>query len=273
VSRFGDSPLASDSLYALGVTQEELGQTEQAGASYASFIERFPEHALVAEVTMRRGETLFAAKKFQEAEQLFKLAADLKGFALADHALLREAACWFELREYKQAADHYAALAKQFPKSSYLGTAQLWAGKSLFFADQYLAAREQLAAASAWAAANRDKQSSQDLATEAAHWSAQCLLKENQPEVALKVAEAGLAIEPATPYQVHLELDRADALYELPERRAEAAEQYARIAEQHAEHELAPQALYMAAFAALAQSESEVALQRADSLIKLYAQS
>jgi len=48
-----------------------------------------------------------------------------------------------------------------------------------------------------------------------------------------------------------LELDRADALYDLPDRRKDSIAAYAAVADKHPDDPAVPQALYMAGFAAL----------------------
>ena len=75
------------------------------------------------------------------------------------------------------------------------------------------------------------------------------------------------------PFTVHLRLDQADAIYEVPERRAESLDLYAKVVEDFPNHELAPQALYGAAFTALKLSRYEEALQSAERFLKTYATS
>ena len=81
---------------------------------------------------------------------------------------------------------------------------------------------------------------------------------------------AALFGEAATAFAVALRLDQADALYELEGRRAESIPLYAALAKGQPKHELAPQALYMAAFASLAQADYRAAQSYCDEFLKAY---
>ncbi len=102
VKQFPGDALLPDALYALGVAQDELGQAAAADATYQAWLEKFADQPLAAEVSLRRGETLVAQKKYGEAEKLFAAAAGRKGFALADVALLRQAAMLMERKDYSR---------------------------------------------------------------------------------------------------------------------------------------------------------------------------
>src|SRR5207244_57288 len=64
---------------------------------------------------------------------------------------------------------------------------------------------------------------------------------------------------------------RADALYDLPDRRRESVPLYAALAQQHPQDPLAAEALYMAAFASLGIGDYAAALAHADGFLKQYA--
>ncbi|HUY34358.1 MAG TPA: tetratricopeptide repeat protein [Pirellulales bacterium] len=260
--KYPKDPLLADVLYALGVAQEELGQSVAAGATYDTFLKQFGKQPLAAEVGMRRGETLFAQGQFAAAEKWFVAAAAKKGFAQADWATLRQAACLSELRKYDEAAVVYASLPERFPGSQYQAAAQLAHGRCAFLAGKFPAARAALAKVQAAGGAE---------AVEAAHWLARSWLKEGQPAEALKVIEAALPKADGTPHAVQLAFDRADALYEIPERRRESAPLYAALAQQHPQDPLAAEALYMAAFASMTTGDYQAALAHADGFLKQYA--
>ena len=261
---FPDSDLAAEALYALGVTQQELDQSDEARQTFARYLKRFPDAALVTEVALRLGETLFAAGEFDQAAQYFAKVADTEGFALADHALLRHAACLFEQGDYEHAAARYAQLPRRFPKSSHVAAARLSAGKSAYLAGKLPQARQHLEPL---------LRQRSDETIEAAHWIARSWLKEKQPANALAAAEAALTNGGTRPFALELQMDRADALYEIRDRRQEALSAYARIAAEHPKAEVAPQALYMASFTALAQGEHELAQRHAAAFLERYADS
>lgn len=251
----------AEALYNLGVVQEELGQQQQAGEQYDLFLKEFPDHALATEVGLRKGDTLLAAGKPAEAEKRFATAAQAKNFAAADYALLRQGAAQFEQKKYPEAAATYAALATKYEESSYVPTATLAAGNSFYLAGNYPEARKWL---------GRAVGMSSEIATEAAHWLSRAHLKEKQPAEALKVAEAAIPKAGKSPFAASLMLDKADALYELPNRQDEAKELYADVAKKYPESGAAPQAQYMAAFSALGSGDFAAAISQSSSFLKSY---
>lgn len=257
----GDA-LVPEALYALGVTQEELGQSAAAGTSYDAYLKQFPNQPHAAEVTLRRAETLFAQKQFEQAEKWFASAATRPGFKDADLAMFRQAAALYEQHKYPDAAALYASLPKKFPQSKHIAAAQLAAGKCDFLAGRFAQARETLSASLA---------AGGPAAAEAAHWLARCHLKEQQPAEALKVVDAALPQAGETPFAAQLSFDRADALYDQPPRRREAAAAYAEVAHKHAQDPLAAQALYMAALASLNVGDHAKALEYSGEFQKQFA--
>ena len=253
--------LAPDALYALGVCQQELNRHEQAGQTYATFLKRFPMHKLATEVGMRQGETFLSLKRYPEAEKLFAAAASTPNFAHADFALLQQGSSLSARGQYKQAAALYRSLIANFPQSKYLPTAQLESGKCAYLAGDFAGARTAL---------TKIANAEGTVGLEASHWIARTYLKENQPEPALKLVEPALAAAANSPFRVQLEMDRADIVFEIPERRTEAVGLYDAIATKYPQDAIAPQAAYMAAFAALGQSDYRQALRFAEKFLQAY---
>lgn len=253
--------LAPDATYALGVCQQELNRHEQAGQTFASFLKRFPMHKLATEVGMRQGETLLSMKRYPEAEKLFAAAASTPNFPHADFALLQQGSSLSARGQYKQAAAVYRTLMTSFPQSKYLATAQMESGKCAYLAGDYAGAR---------AALTKIANAEGVVGLEATHWIARTYLKENQAGPALKLVEAALPAAANSPFRVQLEMDRADIVYEIPERRAEAVGMYAEIAAKHPQDAVAPQAAYMAAFASLGKGEYRQALSFAEKFLQAY---
>jgi TolA-binding protein len=256
--------LVSEALYALGVTQEELGHAAAAGATYDAYLKQFASQPHATEVTLRRGETLFAQKQFDAAAKWFAAAAK-PDFKDADVAVFRQAAALYELHKYADAAALYASLPEKFPQSKHRQAARLAAGKCDYLAGRFEQARDALAKSLAEGGPT---------ATEAAHWLARSYLKEQKPDEALKVIESALP-QAAAPNQsafgVQLAFDRADALYDQPARRRDAVSAYGELAQKHPQDALAPQALYMAAFASLNLGDGAAALGFCDQFLKQYA--
>lgn len=240
VTAYPKHALAADALYALGVAQEELALTAPAEATYQKFLAQFAQHRFAPEVQMRQGELLMAQGKYAEAQRQFAAAAAAVDFALADAALMRQAAAEYEQQQYAAAAASYRRLAQEFPQSKQRTPALLAAGQCLFLAGEFRAARDTLESI--------DPKTPAGL--EAAHWIAQSWLKQRRPTDALDVAEEALALAAGRPERVPLELDRAEALAQIPQQREAALEAYAALAAEHPQHALAPQARYLAAFTA-----------------------
>lgn len=255
--------LAPEATYAVGVAREELGEMEAAGKVYEAFLSRYPQHRLAAEVELRRAETLLATGQAAEAAQRFASAAGRPNFALADLALVRQADALLQLKRYAEAAQVYAAMAQKFPQSKYLARAVLAAGKSFYLAGDYPQARKLLETVPGGELKDR---------LEAGHWIARCLLKEHRPQEALARIEPLLAQAGNTPLAAPLLLDQADAVYELPGRRAEAVGLYAALAAKYPQDPTAPQALYLAAFVALEMGDVQSAARHAQQFLKSYGQ-
>ena len=264
VQKYPDHALLVDALYALGVAQEETGDPQGAGTTYDAFLKKFPDNALATEVGMRRGETLFAAGQYDAAAKRFAAAAGTQGFTLGDHATFRQAAALAQLKQYDQAAALYGSMAAKFPKSKYLAPADLAGGKCYYLAGKYDESRGLL---------GKVLPGGGDAAAEAAHWIARGLLKQRKGADALATVEKALPTGGAGPWGVQLLMDQADAVYEIPDRRKESVALYASLAGKYPKDALAPQALYMAGFAALGQGDYQAALTHAAAFLAQYAQS
>lgn len=262
VANYTSHKYYADALYALGVAQEEQGQFQDAATTYDAFLQKFPKSPLAVEVGMRRGEAFFAAGQYDEAAKRFAAAAAAPGFAHADHAILRQADALSELKQYADAAALYASMPTKFPQSPHLSRALLAGGKNYYLAGNRAEARKLL---------EQVLPAGGPSAVEAAHWIAQSLLKEHQPALALAVIDKAIPQLGQAPYAAQLLMDRADSLYDLPERRKESSEAYAAVAAKYPSDRLAPQALYMAGFAALEQRAYDVALKHANAFLAAHA--
>ncbi len=258
VQAYPDHKLTPDVLYALGVTQEELGKQAEAGKTYDQFLAKYRNHALAGEVFVRRGGTLVALDQAKDAIGYFAEAAAVKGFAMADLATFRQAEAFAKTRQYVRAGDLYASIRSKFPKSEHATDATLAAGKCYYLADRFdqaLVTLSDLLAAGG------------DAAAEAAHWTSRSLLRLGKPPEALQVAERGAAAAKDSSFAPALLMDQADALYEIPDRKAESVARYAALAAKYPKNESAPQALYMAAFAALELGRNDDAWKHASAFV------
>lgn len=261
---FPNDRLLPDALYALGATQQELGQFQAAGATYDRFLAVARGHARAIEVMMRRGETLFEMRQYEMAVPWFAKAADNKGFNLADHARMRQAACLVQLKRFAQAAEIYASIAREFPASSRIEEANLAAGKCYYQAGDWARSLEILSKVIA---------AQGPLFPEATHWAARSLLEQRKPAEAMALLEKTLAKAGGSDSEPDLRLDLADAAYEIPKLRDMAVTLYADVVRDFPQDEVADYALYMAAFAAQGQGDYKAALAYAEQFLKSYPKS
>jgi TolA-binding protein len=260
---FPKSKRRADGLYALGVAQEELGRLVDAGRTYDLFLAEFAKSDLASEVKMRKAEVLLAQGEARAAERLFGEVAAIKGFAAADHALYQRAYCLAKLGQDADAAAAYGRLADDFPQSSYAAEATIAAGRLYYKLEKWDEAKARLEQAIDRHNAN---------SPEAAHWLCRLLIRNGQAGEAAELAATHAGGSGESPYLISLKLDRADALYEMADRREEALAEYARFAAEHPRHELAPQALYNAAYTAQELKRYEEALHHAARFLAGYPQ-
>jgi TolA-binding protein len=260
VDNYPHHELAPTAMYDLGVAQQELEQQESAGKTFDTFVETFPANPLVPEVHLRRGENFFSTSQYDAAARHFAAAAAAPGFNLADRAMARQAVALAKSKQFAAAAAVYDALPAKFPRSKYLAMAGLSGGKCYFQAGQFAKAQALLERALGDA----------ELAPEATHWLARSLLKQNRPAEALAAVEKILAKSDAKPMRVQFLMDRADALYDLPQRRGEAIAAYAALAAKYPRDPQAPQAAHMAGLAALARGDYAAARNYAQDFLRRY---
>lgn len=243
LDKHADSPLRADAIYALGATLESLGKFAEADRLYDEYLAKFADREPAREVQMRKAETVMRLGNYEDAANRFAAVSQLPGFALADHALFRQAFCLSKLNQYEPAGQLFAQLVEKYPKSSYVGEATMAAARSFYRA-------EQMEPAEAWLVRASQVPESTNL-PEIAHWRARIRLKRQQPQEALKIAQGGLAAAPDSSYAPSLKLDAADAQYEIPDQRGAAVDAYLKLVEQHPDAPIAAQALYNAAYGAL----------------------
>jgi TolA-binding protein len=280
VERYPNHPLRARTLYGLGVAQQESGKPAEAAKSFERFLSEFSPtpplppgegrgegaSLLAADTHLRYGETLVALGRTADAEPHFAAAAAAKGFADADEAMERQAACRFEAEDYTAAAKLYAELTTRFADSPLVSESTVAAGKCYYLSGDFSQAARWL---------RRGRQLAGDdpkLSAEAAHWLVQALMHDGQAAAAFETAEQAINAIPQPPPEmlVQLRLDRADALYELDDRRADSVAAYADIAREFSNDPLAPQAAYMAAYAAVEIGDPKSALAYATAFRKAY---
>ena len=254
VDKHPDSPILSNGMYALGVTREELGKFEEAGEVYVLFQQKFKDHKLFNEVRMRQAETILQLGKTEEARALFAEVAALDNFDRVDNAVFRQAYCTALLGKFEEAANLFKKVVDDFPESQYAVEAKMASARAFYRASKFDVANELF---------ETIKDSTSPFAAEAAHWQAVLRLKDGDPAGALKIIDAALPKAETSPFLVNLKFDRADAFYEMPERKRQSIAMYEAIFDEYANHALSSQSLYNAAYGAMELKQYEEGLRLA----------
>ena len=255
--------MAPDTRYALGIVQEQLKQTDKAAATYAEFARLYPKHELLTEVDYRQGEILFTAGKFEQAMPIFARVSKVKEFKMADVAMLRHARCLYEDEKYDEAGKLYWTMTQQHRDSKHFDAAVLAGGKCFYLIGKYAQARSGL---------ERVARRNVPEAAEATQWVARTYIKEKKPLAAVELLDKALARYARSPQLPYLILARIDALYDVATDKSPTVAQYAKFSEDYPRHELASQALYMAALTALDTEQHDKAKQHSTTFLVRYPQ-
>ena len=243
---------SADAMYALGTAQEKLQESAQALATYTDFTSRYPKHPLLTEVQMRQAELLFVGGRYAQALPVFDAVTRNRDFELADVAMLRQARCLYEQGQLSEAAKLYWNVPREFKNTKHYDAAILAGAKCYFLEDKFELARTGL---------ERLADRNVTEAAEATQWLARTHLKEGNASRAREIAERGLRKFRGDAYRPELELVYVDALYEIPAEKKKTIKLYADFVRKNAQHELAAQAQYMAALAALTVRDYDAAAQ------------
>jgi TolA-binding protein len=263
------APRLPEVLYALGVGQAETGNRDAAAATLERFATAFPKHALAADVALWRADLATAGTNAAAAEKILAAVIDGQGPRAAD-ALERLASARWNRKDWPGAAEAFSRFAERFPDSPRAARAALSAGIAFAEAKN----RDQ---ARAWLGRVAAKDGPD--AAEAAHRLALLEIDAKQPARAAQVAEQALAKLAKSGQQptgdarrlvARLMLDRADALWEVPDGKgkAEAAATYDRIVKEFPEEPAAKTAGSMAALALLDVGKPDEAIAAADRFLK-----
>ena len=245
VKDFAKSKRRADALYALGVAQEELGKYAEAGKTYDVFLKEFADSPLATEVRMRKAETVLQAGDVAAAAKMFGEVAAVKDFAVGrPRALSAGVSAWPSSTSSPRPARCTPSVATDFPQ---VGLRRRCDDRRrpLLLPGRQARRRGQPGSQKAVDAQGCQLRRSGPLALPHSDQSGR------KPPKPPSWRRKQLAAGGESPFAANLKLDQADALYEIPDKRAESLALYAKFAADHPQHELAPQALYNAAFTAL----------------------
>ncbi|GIW80693.1 MAG: hypothetical protein KatS3mg105_2500 [Gemmatales bacterium] len=256
VKDYPDSPDLGDVYYSLGVTQEELERYSEASATYQVLLRKFPKSEYANECWIRLGECLLAQRKLGEAEKAFAKAAAAEDYEHADYALIQQALCAYDQKQFSRALGLYQSLPRRFPKSEYLGQALIGAGRCY-------------AAEKKWnqAQAILNQVISRNLkgdTAEAACLLAESLIESAKPADAVALLDRIMAQSGDSAFLPRMEFTRIRAIYAQAARRKESAALFANFAKKHGKSPLAAQAQYLAALTALQTADLAAARKYAE---------
>ena len=267
VDDYPDSEIRKKSQFAYGTCLEESGDYEAAGEVFKRYVNEFPDEPFTDEVRLRQADSLLqrgiarkndgdvqeAHEHFGDAEKIYLRLTNTPGFSDPAIALNQRAYCLLHMGEHGKAADLYATIANDHPDFEFATDAVLDAGK-YYFTDGNMEMAEE------WLTRVVDK--NEGHVAEATHWLCRIKLENKEFSKALELANKALANGPGT-HQVNLQMDAADAMYEIPERREQAIDAYQKIAVEFSSHDIAPKALYYAAFGLLTEGQDDHAIKTA----------
>jgi cellulose synthase operon protein C len=263
LAEYPSSPRLPDVLYALGVGQAQIKQPAEALVTLKRFADSFPTHPLANDVAIWRADAAIAIDDAAEVERVLTPLAAGKGNRSIE-ALQRLAGVRWKQKRWPEAAAAYADLAARQPNSPAGYQAAAAAGRAYVEARMPEKARPFLQQAMA---------ANGELGADAAHSLVLLELDAKAPARALDVAtkklsELGSQSEHAAS-RATLELDRADALRAIPERRAEATAAYAAVAKKYPDNgPVFGAAVAMTAFTLLDQGKPADALAAADTFLR-----
>ena len=290
-----------EGLFALADAEARLGQYSKALEHYNAFRDAAKSadgHPMLQDVDLETGRTLIRlavvdennANKDNANQKLTKAIEILAPISSKDvtseqtddeklvieEARFQQAFCESRLGRFEKSANLYESIA-QNPKSPRATQSLVNAGRNYINADQLDKATLVLEKSTA-----TDSQ----YAAEAAHWLADEIYLKSEPVQAQKAYDLSTtwiaktteslktdASDAKKSALVSLKMDQANAIYAMPQRRKESITLYQAIVANHADHALAPQSLYNAAFASLETGDFKAAIEQSAAFENAYAQS
>ncbi len=258
-----ESPLHCDALYARGVAFENLKRPDQAVSSFKQLLASCAKDELSSDVRLRIGDLMILQGNHDEAIEAFEQL--LNSEASDDdraYALFRQAYALVQSDQPGKAAAVYDRLLTSFPKSPYSASAILASAQSSYRGGDMNMAEQKFR--------NVLSQDNTAAATEAAHWLARIYLAKGDSKQAIDVTRSQLERGVEGDFSNDLRLDLAEALAAQPDSVQESLQLFEKIYRDNPDDELAPRALYNAAFSALQIGQPERALELALEFIKTF---
>ena len=257
------SVLRCDALYARGIAYEDQDQFDKAFSSFQQLIDSCSDNPLVVDVRLRLGDLFILRKEYDKSVESFASAIEsAESDDDKSYAIFRQAYALVQAEKPGEAAVKYQLLAKQYPDSPYAASATLASAQSLYRSGDIDAAADRFKAVL--------DQSNAEASTEAAHWLARISLGKGQVGEATKVAREQIAKGVEGEFAVDLQLDLAEALSMNPASLEESLKLFESAYRSESDGELAPRALYNAAFSALQIGKPDQSLKLANEYLQKF---
>lgn len=251
-----ESPLRCDALYARGVAYEDLDQFDQAFASFKQLLSSCDRSELITDVHQRMGDLLILRGDYEGAIASFSAAFDsTDSDEDRSYALFRQAFSLVQANRPAEAAEKYEQLLAEFPNSQFAAAAVLASAQSTYRSGDIDEAAKRFRKVL--------QQNNAQAATEAAHWLARIEISKGRPSAAAQIARQQLDRGTEGEFSMELRLDLAEALSMDPKTVDRSLELFEKAYRDAPRDELAPRALYNAAFSALQINQPERALELA----------
>ena len=131
VQQFPDHSLASDAQYKLAQSHEEAGDFDEALEAYVTLAATYPRSPLIANVMIRISDHFYKLEDYEIAAQVGeKFLERFDGHQFAPRIAFRVGQCFYKSEKYKTAGEKYDRFAKHFPDDELTPDALFWAGES-----------------------------------------------------------------------------------------------------------------------------------------------
>ena len=252
-----DSPLKCDALYARGIAYEEMDELAKAIASFDQLIKGCANADLITDVHLRMGDVRIFRKDYSGAVNSFDQAIKTaESDEDKSYAISRQAFALVQAGKPGEAAKKYDLLREKFPESKYAATAMLAGAQSLYRSGEMDKAAERFNAVRG--------QDNVIAATEAAHWLCRIYIAKGRADQAVKIAKDQISKGVKGDYATELKLDLAESLALNPNTVADSISIAEAVYHEAGNGDLAPRALYNAAFSALQVNQHKKALELAE---------
>jgi len=131
VQQFPDHSLAADAQYKLAQCHEEAGDFAAALEAYVTLAATYPNSPLVAHVMVRISDRFYKDENYEVAAQVGeRFLEKFSGHQWAPKMAFRVGQCYYKGKEFARAAAAFDKFAKEFPDDALCADALFWAGES-----------------------------------------------------------------------------------------------------------------------------------------------